>query len=416
MARGSAPTRWSATENVKWTAEVPGRGMSSPVLWGDRIFVTTAVPTGAPAPASPSPEAAAPGGGGRGGRGAGGGAGGGEQRFEVICFDRATGKVRWQKTARVATPHEGYHRTYGSFASNSPVTDGSRVYAFFGSRGLFCYDLDGRLLWEKDFGVPLKMKLQFGEGTAPTLSGDRLILNFDHDGESFILALDKVSGKELWRTPRDETSNWSMPLVVEHEGRKQIVVSATKKVRSYDFMTGKLIWECAGLGANTIPAPIQAGNLVIVMSGFRDPNLLAIKLGRDGDLTGTDAIAWTTTRGNSYTPSPVLHDGKLYVLTDSGMLSCYNAATGEAYYQQARLPKGYSFKASPVGVDGKLYLASEGEDVVVFKMGPTFEVLSTNTLPDQSFIASPAIAGGEIYLRSLGKLYCIAEPGRRTGP
>ena len=188
-----------------------------------------------------------------------------------------------------------------------------------------------------------------------------------------------------------------------------MVVSASNKVRSYDPATGKLIWETAGLGSNVIPAPVTANGLVYVMSGHRQPNLLAIRLGREGDLTGTDAIAWTNNRGNPYSSSPVLHENKLYFVTDSGMLSCLNALTGEAYYLQQRLPKPYNFKSSPVGANGRLYLATEDDDVVVVKMGEKYEVLATNTLADQMFIATPAIAGGSLYLRSQDALYCIRQ-------
>lgn len=408
VARGTAPAQWSETRNIKWKTPVPGRGFSTPVLWGDRLFLTTAVPTGPAPEPPPQPTAGAPGGGRRGGPGGGGGPQA-EHRFEVVCLDRKTGKILWQRTAKTATPHEGYHRTYGSFASNSPVTDGKHLYAFFGSRGLFCYDLDGKLVWEKDLGVQMRMLLQFGEGTATALDGDRIFLVFDHQEGSFVVALDKRTGKELWRAPREERSSWGTPLVLEHNGRKQLVISATTKVRGYDVETGKVLWECAGLGGNVIPAPVYHNGIVYVMSGFRNPNLMAIRLGREGDLTGTDAIVWSQNRGASYTPSPVLHDNKLYVLTDQGMLSCFNAATGEPYYHQVRLPKSYNFKASPVAANGKLYLATEDSDVVVVKMGETFEVLATNTLPEQVFIASPVIVGGEIFLRSQNNVYCIAE-------
>jgi outer membrane protein assembly factor BamB len=400
VAPGDAPLRWTDTSNVAWKTLIPGRGFSSPVVWGERIFVTTAVPTGVKGPPS------------RGGRGgfAGGGAGAGlEHRFDVLALDRETGRVVWQRTATVATPHEGYHRQYGSFASNSPVTDGAHVWAWFGSRGLYCYDMEGTLLWKKDFGVELQMHLQFGEGTAPTLHGDRLFLNFDHNGDSFIAALDKRTGEELWRTPREEISSWTTPLVVEHGGRRQVVVSAPTKTRGYDYDSGLLIWEAAGLGPNSIPAPVQLGDLVIAMSGFRNPKLMAIRLGGTGDLTGTDSVVWSTTRGTSYTPSPVLHDGMLYVLTDSGMLSNFDGRTGTPHYQQVRLPKPYSFKASPIVAGGKLYLATEDEDVVVVKPGPTFEVLATNTITDESFIATPAVAYGDLFLRSRTALYRISS-------
>jgi outer membrane protein assembly factor BamB len=405
VARGDAPLEWDDKKNVAWRAAIPGRGFSSPVLWGDKIFLTTAVPTEA-APAPTSAGAAPQTGGGR--RSPNGNAGAGrEHKFVVLCLDRRTGKILWERVAKVATPHEGYHHQYGSFASNTPVTDGRHLYAFFGSRGLYCYDLNGKLIWEKQF-PPMRMRLGFGEGVAAVLDGGTLYLKFDQEENSYLVALDKQSGKELWRVARDEVSSWSPPLAVTHEGRKQLIVSATKKVVSYDPATGKVIWECGGLGTNVIPAPVVANGMVYVMSGHRDPNLLAIKLGRTGDLTGTDAVVWTNNRGNSYTPSPVLHDNKLYFVTDSGMLSCLDVRTGEAYYRQ-RLPKPYNFKASPVAANGKLYLATEEGDVVVVKMGEKFEVLATNTLTDQTFIATPAVVGGSIYLRSQEALYCIRQ-------
>lgn len=402
MAETDAPTTWSDTENVKWKTEIPGKGHSSPVVWGDRMFLTTAIQVGTPPPAPEQPE------GGR--RGPGGGAGPlVEHRFEVLCIDKNSGKILWQRTAQTATPHEGYHRQYGSFASNSPVTDGEHVFAFFGSRGIYAYDFDGNLAWKKDYDVRMEMHLAFGEGIGAVLEDDTLLLTYDHKGDSFLSALNKNTGEEIWRADRDEISNWAAPLVVEHDGRRQVVVAATQKVRSYDFETGKLIWEAAGLGMNTIPMPVQHEDLVLVMSGYRDPNLMAIRLGRTGDLTGTDAIVWSETRGTSYTPSPVLYDGKLYMLTDRGMLSCLNAETGEPYYHQVRLPGTHSFKASPVGAAGKLYLASEEGEVIVVKMGPEFEVIATNTLKDQIFIASPAIVDGEIFLRGQSTLFAISN-------
>jgi outer membrane protein assembly factor BamB len=416
MARGDAPSTWSDTSNIKWKTQIPGRGHSTPTIWGDRIFVTTAIPTGKPAP-TPSqavtPQAAASGqtqGQQRGGRGPGGGAGPlVEHRFEVLSLDRKSGKILWQRTAKIATPHEGYHRAYGSFASNSPVTDGKYVYASFGSRGIYCYDFNGKLIWENDPGVQMKMRLAFGEGTAPLLVGNRLFLVFDHEAQSFILALDKRNGKELWRAARDERSSWSTPLAIEHGGKTEIVVSATNKVRSYDPETGKVLWESAGLGANAIPVPVHQNGLVYVMSGYRDPKMMAIKLGKQGDLTGSDSIVWSHTRGVPYTASPVLYDNKLYVVTDNGMVSAFNATTGEPYYAQTRLPKSYNLKASPIGANGKLYLATEDGDVVVLKMGEKFEVIATNHLADQIFIATPAIAAGEIFLRGQNTLFCISE-------
>ncbi len=407
MARGDAPLTWSDKANIKWKVEIPGRGFSTPVIWGDKIFLTTAIPTGKPAPAAAvsDPTAAA----GNQRRAGGDTSPQAEQKFEVLCLDRKTGKLIWQKTAKIAEPHEGYHRTYGSFASNSPATDGKYVYASFGSRGIFAYDFNGKLIWQRDLGVQMRMRLAFGEGSAPLLFGDRLFLVFDHEGESFMVALNKNTGKELWRAARTERSSWSTPLAIEHGGRKQIIVTATNRVRSYDAETGKVIWETAGLGSNPIPVPVFQDPFVYVMSGHRDPKLMAIKLGKEGDLSGSDSIVWSQTRGVAYTASPVLFDNKLYVLTDNGMISCFNATTGEAYYAQQRLPKAYNMKASLVGANGKLYLATEDGDVVVLKMGEKFEVLATNTLEDQVFIATPAIAAGDIFLRSQTALFRISE-------
>jgi outer membrane protein assembly factor BamB len=385
VASGDAPLRWSDTEHIAWKAAVPGRGHSSPVLWGDRLLLTTAVPTAA-------------------GRGGGGALV--EHRFLVLCYDRRTGKELWQRTARVATPHESYHFRYGSFASNSPVTDGQHVFAFFGSRGLYAYTLAGELVWQQDFGR-LTMFNTFGEGAWTVVEGEKLLVILDHEGASFLVALDKRTGRELWRTPRQGNTNWSGPYVTSVNNRRHIVVSASREVVAYDVETGRRLWSARGLGQNTIPQPVAANGLVYVMSGFRDPNLMAIRLGREGDLTGTDAIIWENQRGNSYSASPVLHDGILYVLTDTGMLSAFDAATGKAHYRQQRLPKAYQFKASPVAANGKLYLASEDEDVIVVRLGPTFEVLATNTLRDQTFIASPAIADQTLYLRGQNTLFAI---------
>lgn len=395
MAIGDAPLRWSDASGVTWKIPIPGRGHSTPVIVGDRIFLTTAIPTGrGQAPAGRL-------------RGGGGGANAGlEHRFVVMAADRRSGKTLWEHTPIVATPHEGYHTVYGSFASNSPVSDGERLYAFFGSRGLYAYSLDGKLLWQKDFGVRLRMDNAFGEGTAPTIHEGRLILHFDHLEGGFLTMLDPATGKEHWRVARTERFNWAAPFVATHDGHRQIIVNGLT-VRSYDFETGRLLWEAAGLGENSVPQVVQHDDLVFAMSGHTVKLLMAIRLGRSGVLTAGNGIVWSTPRGVSYTPSPLLHDGRLYVVSDNGLLSNLDAATGKPHYQQQRLPKPYNFKASPVGANGKLYLATEEGDVVVVRMGEKFEVLSTNTLTDQSFIASPVILDGVIYLRSRTHLFRI---------
>lgn len=401
VAPGAAPVRWSDASNIAWKIEIPGRGHSSPVVWGDRVFVTTAVPTGRKA----EPPSAS--GGGR--RGDGGSGAHEEHRFDVLALDRATGKIIWRQTAATAVPHEGYHATYGSFASNSPTTDGQRLYVSFGSRGLFAYDLNGKMLWQRDFKIQMRMFQEFGEGVGPVLDEGRLIVLFDHEGDGVLAMLDAATGSEIWRTPRTDGTNWAAPLVVRHGGRKQIVVNSPRKVRAYDYETGKQIWETAGLGLNTIPRAVQHGDSVLVMSGFINPRLMAIRLGREGDLAGTDAIKWTATRALAYTTSPALYEGKLYFLTDNGMASAIDADSGAPVYQQVRLPKPYAIKASPVVAGGMLYFPTEDGDVVVAKVGPTLDVVATNSLTDQSFVASPAVAAGDIFLRSRTHLFRIHE-------
>ncbi len=424
MAAGGARAQWSETENVKWKIDVPGKGLSSVVIWGDKIFLTTAVPTEPVSEAQPMRRAFRKRGSGdhpssdkrpprkrAGKKGFGmriGKASGVEHRFEIWCINKNTGETLWSKVAKTATPHEGYHQRYGSFASNSPVTDGRRVYAYFGSRGIFAYDLDGNLIWEKDLGVKMAKILQFGEGTAPVLHGDTLLLKLDHQGDSVIVALDKNSGKELWRHNRDEMSSWSAPLVVEHDGRKQAIVSGTTKTRSYDLKTGEVIWEAAGLGRNVIPNPVKQNDTVFVMSGYRDPNLQAIRLGGSGDITNSDQILWTNQRANSYTASPVLYENRFYFATDNGFFSCLNATNGMPYYHQQRLPGSPTLKSSPVGAGGRIYIATENGAVIVLKMGEEFEVVSVNEMGDHSFIASPAILDGEIFLRSETSLFAIS--------
>ena len=271
-----------------------------------------------------------------------------EHKLIVMAIDRKTGKVLWEKVAKTVVPHEGYHRMYGSFASNSPVTDGQPRLCLLGSNGIYCYDFSGKLIWERDLGVKMKMRLQFGEGAAPALHGNTLIQTFDQEADSFMVALDKTNGKELWRASRDEMSSWSTPLVIEHKGKKQTIIAATRKVRSYDLDTGKVLWEAAGLGSNVIPAPVFINDTVFVMSGHRDPKLMALRIDGTGDISGTERVLWSQTRGLSYTASPVLHEDKLYALTDNGFMSCFNTKTGEPHYVQTRLPQADTFKASPL--------------------------------------------------------------------
>jgi outer membrane protein assembly factor BamB len=447
MARGDAPLHWSDKEHIAWKVEVPGRGESTPVIWGDKIFVTTAVPlvpipkiaaavqsTGGAPPQMPSGNSPQDSGG-TAPREQGGSLPGDSQaqdgpsshdelailaennapavehKFVVIAYDRRTGKKLWENVARVATPHEGYHPQNGSFANSSPVVDANHVIASFGSRGVYCYTHDGKLVWQKDLGVKMTIRNAVGEGSSPALEGNTLVLTYDFEGDSFIVALDKNTGREIWRAARPrgnaEGQAWSSPVITTVNGKKQVIVAAAKFVAGYDLETGKVIWRATGLGSDAIPMPIVSDGIAWVMSGNGNPNGMAIQLGREGDLTGTDAILWQNNRGNSFVPSPALYEGKLYILADTGMLSCFDFKTGKAYYRQARLPKTSDFRASLVAANSKLYASSVDGDVVVIRAGENFEVLATNTLSDQKFIASPAIADGAIYLRGQNALFCI---------
>lgn len=327
----------------------------------------------------------------------------------LLCLDRQTGKMLWQKIAREETPHEGHHPD-GSFASYSPLTDGQFVFAYFGSRGLHCYDMDGNLKWSQDFG-DMRTANGFGEGSSPALHGDIVVVNWDNEGDSFIIAVDKITGKALWKTPRAERTSWSTPLIVEHDGKAQAVTAATAKIRSYDLATGKLIWECGGLTRNVIPSPVAGNGLVYCMSGFMGNALFAIRLGRTGDLTGTDAIAWTHKKSTPYVPSPLLYGDKLYFFSNNhAILSCFDALTGTPLYTEETLeniPRGGMY-ASPVGAAGKVYLAGRNGTALVIKNSDKLEVLATNRLDDK-FDASPAVVGNELFLRGRENLYCIVE-------
>ena len=418
VARGAAPESWSDEQNVRWQIEVPGLGASTPIIWGERIYLTTAIPTGAeehdPALREAAEERA------RQGAAAGSAPGGFtpaatvEHSFEVLCLERATGKLLWSQVATVATPHEGYHKTYGSYASSSPITDGEHLYVSFGSRGVFAYDLEGEPLWSHDLGVKLKMRREFGEGHTPVIAGGALVLCLDQEEGSFLLALDRATGKELWRKQRDEPSAWATPLVTTVDGDLQLVTSATNRVRAYEAKSGALIWECGGLGVNAIPSVMRFGDDVLAMSGYREANLMSIRLGGKGDLTGSDAIRWQSAKGTAYTASPVLHDGRYYTVSDRGFVSCFDAASGEPHYLEQRLPRGSTLKASPVAAGKFLYVPTEAGDVHLVVLGDTAEIARTNTLSGQSFIASPAVAEGELFLRSLTHLFCISDRARET--
>jgi len=329
----------------------------------------------------------------------------------VLAIDRKTGKTIWERVAREQEPHEASHTDNGTWASGSPVTDGERVYAYFESFGLYAYDMNGKLLWEKDLGDK-KMRNEFGEGSTPALYGNTLVVVWDHlGGESFVTALDKRDGKELWRVPRKEIDTWATPLVLEVNGRPQAIVPAMERVRSYDLATGAVVWESDGLTMNSIPSPVHDDGMVFLMSGFRGNDLKAVRVAdAKGNIDGTGAIVWTFDRDTPYVPSPVLMDGVLYFLkSNNGIVSAFDAKSGKPHYQNQRLDGVPNMFASPVGAKGRVYFPGREGTTLVVKSGPTFEVLAKNTL-DDGFDASPALVDNEIFLRGQKYLYAIAQP------
>jgi outer membrane protein assembly factor BamB len=391
------PVAWAEKKNVKWKIEVPGRGAGSPVIWGDRLFLLTAVPAGVPLAESHQPR------------------GGVNPRiahtYRVLAINRADGKIVWERVAGEETPHEASHQDNGTWASSSAITDGQHVIASFESRGLYCYDMNGTLVWRKDLGDK-KMRNEFGEGSTPALHGNTLIVVWDHfvPGASFVVALDKRTGDELWRVKRDEIDTWATPLIVEHDGRAQAVVSGMNRLRSYDLQTGAVVWETAGLTMNAIPSPVASDGMVFATSGFRGNSLKAIRLdGAKGDITATGNVVWTLDRDTPYVPSPLLYDGVLYILkTNNGLLSAFDAKSGKPHYQLQRLDKAPNVFASPVGAAGRVYIPGRDGTTVVVRHGPSFDILAENTL-DDGFDASPALVDRELYLRGYRYLYAISE-------
>lgn len=400
--KADPPVEWSEEKNVRWKVEIPGRGKSSPIVWGDLVFVATAVPAGTPV--APRPAGEAPPAGGRPSVNPPDSV----QEFVVLALGRADGKVRWRRTLRSLLPHEGTHKD-GSYASASPLTDGERLFVFFGSRGLYALDLSGRVLWERDLGT-MSTRFGFGEGASPALFGDTLVVNWDHEGKDFIVALDAETGRERWRNDqRDEPTTWATPLVVVHERRPQVVTNGTNRVRSYDLETGKLVWEAGGLTANVIPSPVSGGGMVYLTSGFRGNALLAVRLAAaKGDITGTSAVAWTYDQDTPYVPSPLLYrDGLYFLKSNSAVLTRLDARSGEKSYTE-RLEGMTNVYASPVGAAGRVYVAGRDGVTAVVEAGPQLKVLARNTLAD-GIDASPAVVESEVYLRGYRYLYRISR-------
>jgi outer membrane protein assembly factor BamB len=395
---GNTPVEFSETKNVKWKVEIQGKGHATPIVWGNQIIVQTAVPTDrkvekadAAAPANPmSPTQTDL-----------------VHQFKVISLDKTSGKVNWQTIVTEELPLERTHEL-GSWASNSPVTDGESIYAFFGSRGLFCLDMKGNLKWKRNFGK-MEIVASFGEGSSAALSKDKVFVQWDHQGKSFMFALNKKTGEDVWKVEREEGTSWATPLVLEVNGISQVITSATNKVRSYDAETGNIIWECTGMTKNVIPNPMYADGILYLMSGFRGNAIKAIDLAKaKGDITGTAAILWEYNQDASYTPSGVLMDGRLYFLKgNNGIMTCLNAKDGKVIYSNQKVEGISNIFSSPTGSKDKIYVAATGV-VDVVKAGNEFSLLAKNTL-DDTFEASPVVVGNDLFLRGAKYLYCISE-------
>ena len=392
------PVHWSETENVRWKIPLPGKGHSTPIVFGDTVFLTAAVPVGDAqepvydkAPGSHDNVGVTH-----------------HHQFVVLAVSRRNGNVLWKKIVREEFPHEGGHET-GSLASNSPVTDGEHLYAFFGSRGLYCLDLKGELIWQKDLGR-MQTLHGHGEGSSPALHGDTLIVCWDHEGDSALYAFDKRTGKERWKIARDEKTSWSTPLIVEHEGKPQVVISASKRVRSYDLATGTLLWECAGLSRNVVSSPVAGRGMVFAGNSYEWQAMLAIRLdGAKGDITDTPNLAWKLNRLTPYVSSPLLYDDTLYFLRhNQNILSRLEPESGKPRGEPLRLEGIRDIFASPVGAAGRIYITGRDGITVVLRHDRENAALALNHL-DDAFSASPALVDREFYLRGERFLYCIAE-------
>jgi len=385
----SLPLRWSTTENVRWRVPLPERGNSTPIIWGRRVFLTQAV----------------------------------EQRRTVMCFDRTNGKLLWQQ-GPTYTETESAHAT-NPLGSSSPVTDGERVIAWFGSAGLYCYDLDGKELWHRDLGP---QKHVWGWGSSPMLHGDLCFLNFGPGVPSFLLAVDKHTGKTLWQVdepnadagekkPGQEKAayvgSWSTPVVINSGGREELILSWPSRVVAFEPRTGKELWTCAGLNALSYASPLydKDGNIVVAMGGFMGMSL-AVQAGGSGDVTESRRL-WHHPKTKQRIGSGVTYDGHFYILNDPGVAECYELQTGKLVWEE-RL-KGPAAKSdnwsSLVRAADQLYAINQGGDAFVFRASPTFEVLATNSLPETT-IASLAVSDGEIFARTYQALWCISDSGR----
>jgi outer membrane protein assembly factor BamB len=402
-ANGTAPTadppiKWGPNTNIKWKALLPGRGSATPIVWGDQVFILTAIATDRAAAPADLPKA--------------------DPHFEkktnapthyhqfvVMSIDRETGKLRWQQTATERVPHEGHHVSH-SYAAGSPTTDGHYLYVSFGSFGEYCYDLTGKLRWQRDLGR-MNTRLGWGEAVTPVVHGDAVLLNRDQEAGSYLVCLDTATGKVRWQAPRDEKTSWNTPLAVSYRNATQVVVNGTNRVRAYDIASGKELWRCGGMTVNAIPSPGAAGDRIICVSGYRGSAALAVSLDSSGDVTDTEKVAWRHGQGTPYVPSPLLVGDRLYFTqANNALLTSLDLHTGKPVLDRVRLPGLTSFYASPIAAAGRIYLVDRAGTTLVLKQGDRLEVLATNRLEDP-IDASPVAVGKQLLLRGEKYLYCI---------
>jgi outer membrane protein assembly factor BamB len=411
-ARGVAvganlPEKWSDTENVAWKTDIPGLGWSSPIVWGNRIFLATSVSEG---------EATEP----KKGYYMGSrGEGDEEREWKILCLDLSSGEVLWDRTVHKGKPFSPIHQK-NSYASETPVTDGKCVYAYFSNVGVFCLDLEGNPVWSNPL-EPHPTRANWGGAASPILYKDRLYLVNDNEDDSYILALDKRTGDEIWRTPRDEKSNWSTPYVWVNQKRTEIITPGTGKTRSYD-LDGKLLWWFTGMSGITIATPYAEGGLLFVSSGFtmdKKRPLYAVRPGAADDISLKDdqsensSIVWCKRTAAPYNPTTLLYDKRLYVLLDNGRLSAMEPQTGKAYYENEKLPAGATFTSSPWAYNGRVFCLNEDGTTFVVRASEKFELLATNKLADDDMtLATPAIAGDRLLIRTAARVYCIRNENK----
>jgi outer membrane protein assembly factor BamB len=403
-AEKNLPVEWSATKNVKWKTPIAGRGHSSPIVWGKKIFLTTALDGAAVPGRKPGvthkmsdgsdfvhPDAV-----------------GADLKhtFKVVCVDRESGKILWESVAYEGEVSDSRHKK-ASFASSTPATDGKYVFAFFGTEGLYAFDYNGKLVWKQNLGKLGTASV--GYGVSPILYENLVIMQCDDSGgNSFIAAFEKKTGQEAWRVPRKVDITWSTPVLVRTGKRTELVAAAAEAIIAYDPKTGKELWRHKGLESNAVPTPVVSNDLVVVTSGYPTKIALALRAGGSGDITGTPQLVWSYNKGTAYVPSPILYGEYLYLMTGNGSISCLDAMTGKVEYEGARVPKPTTFMASPVAYEGRVLLTSEDGETFIIKAGPKHEVLATNSIGEPVY-ASPAIADGRIFIRGEKNLFAIGN-------